>query len=103
MTKCTYCHFIMWIISLFVLYQFYKLDMFYDTPTGEIALAPPTFILNQLKWIVEDAKERNPYPVGVLTTEHRDKWYEAREKLRKGKIMELFKEVISIFYRSYKL
>lgn len=77
--------------------------MFYDTPTGEIALAPPTFILNQLKWIVEDAKERNPYPVGVLTTEHRDKWYEAREKLRKGKIMELFKEVISIFYRSYKL
>ena len=47
-------------------------------------MAPPSFIREQLHWILEDAKDRPCNPVGVLTTLHRDKWFEARERLMKG-------------------
>ncbi len=62
----------------------YKLTLFYDTPDGEIVLAPPSFIMDQIHWILDDAIERPHHPVGVLTTLHRDKWFQARERLLKG-------------------
>ena len=58
--------------------------MFYDTPSGGVAMAPASFLYEQLRWVMEDAKDRNPFPVGLLTTEQRDNCYQARERLRKG-------------------
>lgn len=64
--------------------QFYKLDVFYFTSDGELVLAPASHIADQLRWIIDDADQYNPYPVGILTTCQRDDWFEARETLRKG-------------------
>lgn len=59
--------------------------MFYDTPSGEVTVAPANYLMEQLKWILDDVKDRNPLPVGILTSEQRDQWSDARERLRKGK------------------
>ena len=48
--------------------------------------APASFLYEQLRWVLEDAKEKNPLPVSILTTEQRDNWYHARERLRKSKV-----------------
>lgn len=66
------------------LLQFYKLDLLYETPTGELAVAPASHLVQQLKAIVVSDVEPCKFPVGLLTTEHRDTWYQAREKLNKG-------------------
>ena len=50
-----------------------------------MALAPPTHIMNELYKILTETTERCRYPIGVLTTEHRDTWYQARKKLEQGK------------------
>lgn len=47
-------------------------------------MASPTFIMDQLHRILEDTVDRPSLVPGVLTEIHRDKWYEARERLRKG-------------------
>ena len=64
--------------------QMFQLDLFYDAPDGELTVAPPTHIMNELHKILTDTVEACPCPVGVLTTEHRDTWYQARKRLSEG-------------------
>ena len=66
--------------------QFFKLDVLYDTSTGELAVAPPTHIVNELHNVLKSVPEPAEYPVGILTTEHRDTWFYARERLLNGKM-----------------
>ena len=60
------------------------MDLLYETPSGELAVAPASHLVDQLKEIVTSDLEPSKCPVGVLTTEHRDIWYQARERLIKG-------------------
>ena len=69
-----------------LLLQLYKLDLLYETPTGKLAVAPATHLVEQLKAIIMSGLEPCKLPVGLLTTEHRDTWYQAREELKKGKV-----------------
>ena len=64
--------------------QFFKLDVLYEAPNGELAVCPPTHIVHQLHNILKAAPEPAEYPVGILTSEHRDTWFHARERLLKG-------------------
>ena len=41
----------------------------------------PYHIASCLKEILSDASPTNPFPLGVLTTENRDNWADAREHL----------------------
>lgn len=61
--------------------HFFKLDVLYEAPDGGLAVAPPSHIVSQLHSILELAREPNKQPVGILTSEHRDTWYQARECL----------------------
>ena len=45
---------------------------------------PAQYIEEQLHKIVENSPTKAQHPVGVLTSEHRDTWYSARERLIKG-------------------
>ena len=66
------------------IFQFYKLDVIYECPDGMLAMAPPTFILEEVRKILETAPDLCDYPVGVLTSEHRDSWAKTREELLLG-------------------
>ena len=48
-------------------------------------MAPASYIMEQLNTILNDASEPTTYPVGILTTEHRDTWTKMRETLASGK------------------
>ena len=65
--------------------QFFKLDVLYEAPNGELSAAPASHILEQLRAIMKTATDPAPYPVGILTSEHRDTWAGARERLVAGK------------------
>ena len=64
--------------------QFFKLDVLYEAPNGELSMAPASHIMQQLEAILCTAADPAPYPVGILTTEHRDIWAQARERLANG-------------------
>lgn len=53
----------------------------YFSPSGNIV--PPKVLLNRLKHVVESSKAQKPaeYPLGILTTEERNKWADIREHL----------------------
>ena len=53
-------------------------------PDGTYALVPAQHIEEQLHKIVESSPTKAQHPVGVLTSEHRDNWYTARERLLSG-------------------
>ena len=53
-------------------------------PDGSYTLVPAQHIEEQLHKIMESSPTKAQYPVGVLTTEHRDTWYNARERLLTG-------------------
>lgn len=65
--------------------QFFKLDVLYEAPNGELSVAPASHIMEQLGAIMKTATDPAPYPVGILTSEHRDTWAEARERLAASK------------------
>ena len=52
--------------------------------TGCWPWPPPTFILEEVRKILETAPDLCDYPVGVLTSEHRDSWAKTREELLLG-------------------
>ena len=52
---------------------------------GSYGLVPAQHIEEQLHNIVNSASVKAQYPVGVLTSEHRDTWYQARKRLITGK------------------
>ena len=54
------------------------------SPDGSYTLVPAQHIEEQLHKIVESSPTKTQYSVGVLTTEHRDTWYNARERLITG-------------------
>ena len=71
-------------------FQFFKLDVFYECPDGTLALAPPTHIVEQLQAIMEAAPSTCEHPVGILTSEHRDCWYKTRQQLMLGTTIACF-------------
>ena len=64
--------------------QMYKMDVLVETSTGELDMVTPSHMIEVLGQILDDAKEPVEHPVGILTAETRDNWYENREKLMKG-------------------
>ena len=65
-------------------WKFFKLDVLYEVPGGCLAAAPGSHIVEELHRIMRAAPTPSEHPVGILTTEHRDIWYQARERLREG-------------------
>ena len=53
-------------------------------PDGSYILVPAQHIEEQLHKIVESSPTKAQHPVGVLTSEHRETWYNARERLLTG-------------------
>ena len=56
-------------------------------PDGSYALVPAQHIEEQLHKIVESSPTKAQHPVGVLTSENRDTWHDARERLIAGIII----------------
>ena len=78
---------VMFTIPLYVklvISQMYKMDVLVETSTGELDMVTPSHMIEVLGQILDDAKEPVEHPVGILTAETRDNWYENREKLMKG-------------------
>ena len=67
-----------------VAFQCYSLELLCLSPDGSYTLAPAQHIEEQLHKIVKSSPTKAQHPVGVLTSEHRDTWYSARERLIKG-------------------
>ena len=65
-------------------HKFFKLDVLYEVEGGCLAAAPGSHIVEELHHILRAAPTLAEYPVGILTAEHRETWYQARERLRKG-------------------
>ena len=62
----------------------YKMNILGINQDGEIDSVPPSYVIRELHKILDDATEPAEHPVGVLTTEHRDTWYRARQTLIQG-------------------
>ena len=65
------------------------MDILSSLSDGSYVLVPAQHIEEQLHKIVESSPTKPQHPVGVLTTEHRDTWYNARERLVEGMISML--------------
>jgi carnitine O-acetyltransferase len=61
--------------------HFFKVNMLYDSPDGVLSVAPASHVLEQLETVLSDAREPAQFPVGVLTSGHRDTWTHTRERL----------------------
>ena len=64
--------------------QFFKVNVLYDAPNGELSVAPASHIMDQLETVMRDSEDPTPFPVGILTSEHRDTWAKMRERLASG-------------------
>lgn len=53
--------------------------MFLDCYSGNVM--EPAYIMSCLKNILQDTSAANEHPLGVLTTENRDSWAQARAHL----------------------
>ena len=53
-------------------------------PDGSYTILPVHHIEKELQQIVNSSPSKSQNPIGVLTAEHRDTWYKARERLMKG-------------------
>ena len=65
--------------------QLFKVNILYESPDGVLSVAPAQHVMEQLKTILSDARDPAPYPVGIMTTEHRDTWAKMRERLASGR------------------
>ena len=70
--------------------QFFKLDVLYECPEGTLAVAPSKHIIEQLHNIIKMTPDPSEYPVGILTSDHRDTWTMARERLIKGEYCDRY-------------
>ena len=68
--------------------QFFKMTVLYDAPNGELSVAPASHVMEQLETILQAAEDPAPFPVGILTSEHRDTWAKMRERLAAGERRE---------------
>ena len=64
--------------------QFFRVDVLYESPDGVLSMAPASHIMRQLETVLSDAREPAQFPVGILTSEHRDTWTHMRERLASG-------------------
>ena len=64
--------------------QMYLMDVLAETSTGELDMVPPYYLIKMLHHILDDAAEPAEHPVGILTAEARDIWYQTRQKLLQG-------------------
>ena len=70
--------------------QIFKLDILYECPDGTLAVAPSRHIIEQLHDIINMTPDPSEYPVGILTSDHRDTWTKNREKLMRGECYKHF-------------
>ena len=64
--------------------QFFKLQVLYPCPDGTLQIAPWDHLKQQIGDIIGASPHPAQHQVGVLTSEHRDNWYKARQNLLKG-------------------
>ena len=64
--------------------QMFKVNVLYDSPDGVLSVAPASHIMQQLESVLSDARDPAQFPVGILTSEHRDTWTQMRERLASG-------------------
>ena len=62
--------------------------MLYECPDGTLAVAPSDHIVQQLHNIFKMSSDPSKYPVGVLTSDHRDTWAKSRERLIAGQLKQ---------------
>lgn len=62
----------------------YLVDVLVETTTGELDMIPPLHLIKILHHILDEATEPAEHPVGILTADTRDKWFQARQKLLQG-------------------
>lgn len=60
------------------------MNVLYEAPNGELSMAPASHVMEQLETVLCDAREPSLFPVGILTSEHRDTWTVMRERLARG-------------------
>ncbi|KAK3908474.1 Carnitine O-palmitoyltransferase 2, mitochondrial [Frankliniella fusca] len=58
----------------------------------------PEYISSCIKHILDDQSAENQYPVGVLTTENRDVWAQARDHLEKSGNKEVLEQIDSSIF-----
>ncbi|XP_065916864.1 carnitine O-acetyltransferase-like isoform X2 [Dysidea avara] len=66
--------------------HFFSLDVLWKLPDGSYTFVPVHHIEKELHQIVNSSPAKPQHPVGVLTTEHRDTWYKAKERLMKDAV-----------------
>ncbi|XP_065885479.1 carnitine O-acetyltransferase-like isoform X2 [Dysidea avara] len=66
--------------------HFFSLDVLWKLPDGSYTFVPVHHIEKELHQIMNSSPSKPQHPVGVLTTEHRDTWYKARERLMKDAV-----------------
>ena len=52
-------------------------------------MAPSSHIITELHSIINVSSDPSKYPVGVLTSEHRDTWAKGRERLVMGEWFDI--------------
>ena len=62
----------------------FKVTVLYESPDGVLSAAPASHIMLQLETVLSDARDPAQFPVGILTSEHRDTWAQMRETLTSG-------------------
>lgn len=67
-----------------LLVQLFKVNVLYDAPNGELSIASASHVKQQLETILRAAEDPARFPVGILTTQHRDTWALMRERLASG-------------------
>ena len=74
------------ICTLYAHVQFFQLDVLYECPDGTLAVVPSSHIIEQLHYIIKMTSDPSKYPVGILTSDHRDSWAKSRERLIAGQL-----------------
>ena len=83
--------------------QLYLADALVETSAGELDMIPPSHFIRTLHHILDDAAEPADDPVGILTAETRDTWYQARQELLQSLeqfYCKLSVVILSIIFRS---
>ena len=76
--------FIIYWLAFTIIMQMYLVDVLAETSTGELDMIPPSHLIKMLNHILDDASEPAEHPVGILTADTRDIWYQVRQKLMQG-------------------
>ena len=64
--------------------QLFKVQLMYLDHNGTPQIAPFDHVRQQVVELMQSSPEPAQYQIGLLTSEHRDVWYQKRQRLMKG-------------------